>query len=126
MSEKRRVQRITLQQPLGGSVSKQAVRIVDLSTMGARVEHSNSLGGRRMVELRFEADGEVLTLRCELVRSRLQRSVENAGVVVYSSGLRFSDPTEDARAEVRVLVAQLVERRVLAEEREHAPLSVAV
>lgn len=111
--EKRRIQRIRLDQPVSGTVAGVGVKIVDLSTVGVRVEHDFPLTAGRNVRLEFLARGERLQLTCEVVRSRLQRSVTGeSGTIVYNSGLRFVDPHESARAQVRELVASLVLARI--------------
>jgi hypothetical protein len=125
-SEKRRVQRVMLESPIKGSLSKQGVTLVDLSTAGARVEHTAPIGGRKVVELRFSVDGQQIEIACEVVRSRLQRSAIDGSSIVYSSGLRFSDPGDDSRGTVRALVARLVQGLVPERTPDSVSLSMAV
>lgn len=124
--DRRRVQRITLDSPIPGSLSKQIVKIVDLSTTGARIEHSTPIAGRKVADLRFHAEGEDLGVSCNLVRSRLQRSALDRGAIVYSSGLRFNDPAQESIARIRAIVASLLERRAVNQHATADALSVAV
>jgi len=100
--ERRRTQRIAPAQPIEGLLSKQAVKIVDLSTDGARVEHASPIAGRKVVELRFTFEGETLVVSCELIRSRLQRGRDSEAV--YCSGIRFLDSSAVAISQMRLLV----------------------
>jgi len=120
--EKRRVQRVVLEKPIEGALHKQPVTIIDLSTTGARVEHPTPMSGRKQFDLRFLSGEEEFLVRCELVRSRLQRSARDRSAIVYCSGLRFVEPTEELRASIRTLVATLVERQ----QARPSALSVAV
>jgi hypothetical protein len=121
--EKRRVQRITLRSPIEGLANKQALKIIDLSTEGVRIEHPSPLAGRRTVDLRFRLEDEDIVLSCELVRSRLQRSALDRSSIVYCSGLRFGETGRDSIERVRAIVAELTEGRALSSE---SSLSIAV
>lgn len=121
--ERRRVQRITLGSPIEGLVNKQAVRIIDLSTEGVRIEHPSPVAGRRAVDLRFTLEDEEIVISCDLVRSRLQRSTLDRSAIVYCSGLRFGETGRDSIERVRAIVAELPNSRALSSERS---LSIAV
>lgn len=124
--ERRRVNRITLETPMDGLLNKQAVRVIDLSTTGARVEHSTPMAGRKVVDLKLDTGEETLVVSCEIVRSRLQKSAADRQSIVYSSGLRFVDPVQESRGAIRALVASMVERRSTVQPNSAGPLSVAV
>lgn len=109
-SERRRVQRIVFDSPLTASLSGLAAILIDISTVGAQVEHGFPLAAGRRLRLDFEAEGERLALHCEVARCRLQRSKVSA-TIVYSSGLRFVDAEESSREKVRNLVATLIARK---------------
>jgi len=74
------VQRIHFPQPLTGRLGTFEVRVVDLSVLGARVEHERALAAGRHGPLRFEWDGEVIAADCRIVRSRLEKGVHRSGV----------------------------------------------
>jgi hypothetical protein len=124
--ERRQVQRITLEAPIEGSLNKQAVSIIDLSTTGARVEHPTPISGRKTIDLRLDVGGNALVVPCELTRSRLQRSARDRSSVVYCSGLRFAECPEDVVDAIRGLVASLVRDRFIEPALPQTALSVAV
>ncbi len=109
--EKRRIQRFSLDTPIAAKMSGLAVSLLDLSTAGARIEHSFPLQGGRRSYLEFPWGDEGIQVQCEVVRCRLQKSVRQPGAIIYSSGLRFSDPAEESRETIRRMVAELVKER---------------
>lgn len=110
--DKRRIQRIALDQPVDAAFLNVIVRLLDLSTAGARIEHSAPMKAGRQAKLEFEFGGARIGVLCEVVRSRLQRSSVQPGAIVYQSGLRFVDPAEPSRAAVRQIVASIVTSRL--------------
>lgn len=108
--EKRRVQRVVPVYPIPASLSDLAVSIVDLSTVGARIEHESPLVGGRIVRLDFSCLAEKFSLQAEVIRCKLHRSSTEAGIVSYNSGLRFSDAREPSREPLRRLIAALLLR----------------
>lgn len=105
--EKRRLQRLDLVPPSDAKLSGLGVVMLDLSTAGARVEHQFPMKAGQRGRLDFSWNGMELSLECEVVRTRLQKSTIKAGVIVYHSGLRFTDPSEGSRAQVRHVVAAM-------------------
>lgn len=109
--EKRRVQRVVPDHPIQSKLSGLSVLIVDLSTVGVRIEHEFPLTAARPVRLEFAHLAEKFSLRCEVVRCKLQKSgLSDTSTIVYNSGLRFIDPGEPSREGMRRLVAALVLR----------------
>jgi len=109
--EKRRLQRLDLVPPSDAKLSGLAVVMLDLSTAGAKVEHQFPMKAGQRGRLDFSWNGMELSLQCEIVRTRLQKSTIKAGVIVYHSGLRFTDPAEGSRAQVRHIVAAISSSR---------------
>lgn len=105
--EKRRLQRLDLVPPSDAKLSGLAVVMLDLSTAGARVEHAFPMKAGQKGRLDFSWEGLELSLQCEIVRTRLQKSTIKPGSIVYHTGLRFTDPAEDSRVKVRHIVASL-------------------
>ncbi|MEO6198096.1 MAG: hypothetical protein ABIP58_08340, partial [Dehalococcoidia bacterium] len=72
-SRTRRVQRVHLAQPLMARLGVTPVVLVDVSLLGARIEHSTPLlaGGRARLAFLWE-DDEIMA-ECRIVRSRLER-----------------------------------------------------
>ena len=109
--EKRRIQRISPDYPVIGQLPTGNVVIVDLSIVGARVEHQFPLAAGRRVRLDFSCEGETLTLLCDITRCKLQRTGTGGGVV-YSSGLRFCDVPEATAGSLRRVIAAFVSRHL--------------
>jgi hypothetical protein len=108
---KRTVQRIRPDYPLIGQLPTGNVIIVDLSTVGARVDHQFPLAAGRRVRLDFACEGEKVSLLCDVTRCKLQRGTSN-GSVVYSSGLRFREVPQGAGAALRKVLAGFVTRAI--------------
>jgi hypothetical protein len=111
--EKRRVQRLKLDAPVAALVGNLSVTIVDLSTVGARIEHDFPVTAGKRLALQFALASEKISVQCDVVRCRLQRSsVSTDSSIVYNTGLRFSDPAEPARVQIRAAVAEMVSRQL--------------
>ena len=86
----RRVQRIHLAQPIVARLGASRVVLVDVSILGARVEHHTPLVAGSHSRLSFAWEGEEVAADCRIVRSRLERfSVGADGLTVYHSGVEF-------------------------------------
>jgi hypothetical protein len=108
--ERRRIPRLTLDDPLEARLSGQSGTLLDISNGGALVEHEFLLKAGTPIVLEFTHAGREVTLSCLVVRTKLGRSVVKPGAFAYSSGLRYSDPTEPARQLVRQIVADVSRR----------------
>lgn len=108
--EKRRIPRLTLDEPLVATIADRGVSLLDLSNGGALVEHEFPLKAGGTTTLEFRWDGEVISLACLVVRTRLGRSTSKPGSFAYSSGLRFTDPSDPSRQIVRQIVADMSRR----------------
>jgi len=107
----RRVQRVHLAQPLLARLGTTQVLIVDVSLLGARVEHHVPLaaGGNSAFSFKWE-DHEIVS-QCRIVRSRLERmSVGTDGLTVYHSGLEFEEMADDTRARLKAMIARFITR----------------
>ena len=94
--EKRNARRIRLQPPAAGDLSHVPVSVVDLSSSGARIQHDTRLlfqPGKRFT-LSFTCDGEKFSIPCNVARSRLDIH-NSAHRKVYTSGVKFTEMTED-------------------------------
>src|SRR5260370_17643358 len=95
MSRDRRVQRVHLSLPVTGRFGANQVIVVDISVLGARIEHHTPLGAAAgdSGNLSFMLEDEQITVDCRVVRSRLERfSVGAHGMTVYPSPPEFLDP----------------------------------
>src|SRR5438132_393989 len=100
MSRDRRVQRVHLALPLMARLGATPVVVVDISVLGARVEHHTPLGTATggTARLVFTWEDDEITAECRIVRSRLERfSVGADGLTVYHSGLEFLDVGKETK-----------------------------
>lgn len=107
----RRVQRVHLAQPLIARLGTTQVVLVDISVLGARIEHHVPLAAGGSTRLAFEWEGRTIVLECRIVRSRLERfSVGPEGLTVYHSGLEFDRVSAEAKAQLRTMVGGFITR----------------
>ena len=108
----RRVQRIHFPQPLTGRLGATEVRLIDLSVLGARVEHARPLAAGGHSRIVFEWDGEPIAADCRIVRSRLEKGV-------HRSGIEFDNLPRPLRETIRRLI-EIHLRRAFDEQRRAA------
>ncbi len=108
---KRRVQRIHLAQPIVARLGTAPVVLVDISLLGARVEHHMPMSAGARATLSFVWDDEKVETECRIVRSRLERFSTGAdGLTVYHSGLEFEDMNGQVKARLKALIARFIAR----------------
>lgn len=107
----RRVQRVRLAPPLIARLGTAQVVLVDISVMGARIEHHTPLVAGSRGRLVFSYGDEEITTDCHIVRSRLERfSVGTDGLTVYHSGLEFDAQDATGRAKMKEMIARFITR----------------
>lgn len=107
----RRVQRVHLAQPLFARLGATQVVLVDISILGARIEHHVPLPAGAFSRLTFEWDGKPVTVECRIVRSRLERFSAGAdGLTVFHSGLEFDRVSDGARALIKEMIGTFISR----------------
>ena len=111
MPHSRRVQRIHIANPLMARFGATQVVLVDLSVLGACIEHHMPLPTGQQGKLMFTWDDESIQMECRIVRSRLERfSVGAEGLTVYHSGLEFVDPSPESLAAVKKMIEVFITR----------------
>lgn len=108
--ERRRIQRINLDLPVTGRLSGMRVTILDLSTIGARVDHTFPLAKGRRLRLDFTFEDETISIHCDVTRCI---SPKGSGVVQpqgYTSGLQFVEPLGASRASLLRMILAMVTR----------------
>ena len=86
----RRVQRIRFPQPVVARLGSAQVALVDLSVLGARVEHHSSLPSGTHTRLSFTWEDEPISIDCRIVRSRVERfSTGSDGLTIYHAGVEL-------------------------------------
>jgi hypothetical protein len=107
----RRVQRIHLAQPIVARLGASKVVVVDVSVLGARVEHHTPLVAGSHSRLVFEWEGEEIAADCRIARSRLERfSVGADGLTVYHSGLEFDSLDGESSATLKRMIGAYISR----------------
>ena len=109
--QKRRVQRIHLAQPLVARLGTTPVVVVDLSLLGARIEHHMPLQAGGSSRLSFQWEGREIEANCRIVRSRLERfSVGADGLTVFHSGLEFQSMPETSKGDLKTMLTHFIAR----------------
>lgn len=110
-TERRRVQRVRLPQPLRATIDGTRVFLVDVSLRGLRVMHQDEIG--RVAStciVRSEWDGRPLELHCSIVRTALHRSADSSGSrATYHSGLIITRAVGVSSVTLRRLIEHHVE-----------------
>jgi hypothetical protein len=105
----RRVQRVHLAHPLMARLGATEVVVVDLSILGARVEHHVPLMTGATSRLAFTFEEQELVIDCRIVRSRLERfSVGSDGLTVYHSGLEFHAVAAATVARLKAIIGRFI------------------
>jgi hypothetical protein len=103
------VQRVHLAQPLVARLGSAQVVLVDLSVLGARVEHHVPLIAGAISRLAFEFEGDEMVLESRIVRSRLERmSVGSDGLTIYHSGLEFQHAEGEMRGRLKTIIGRFI------------------
>lgn len=92
-TNKRSIDRVRLYAPISASLEEQRITVIDVSEMGARIEHGFPLSTGSTTRIAFEHHDVRIEIECEVVRCKLDRSVLG-GAASYSSGLRFVSPDD--------------------------------
>jgi len=107
----RRVQRVLLAQPLMARLGATQVVLVDVSLLGARIEHHVPLVAGAHARISFDWQDVTIETECRIVRSRLERfSVGADGLTVYHSGLEFVNMAEVVRTRLKSMIGQFITR----------------
>jgi len=107
----RRVQRIHLPQPLVARLGASQVVVIDLSILGARVEHHTPLTAGAFTHLSFRWNDEEIAADCRIARSRLERFSTGAnGMTVYHSGLEFEEIAAETSAQLKRMIESFITR----------------
>ncbi len=111
-AERRRVQRVSLPQPLRTTIDGTRAFIVDISVRGLRVLHQDEIGRvAASCRVRSEWDGCPLELHCSIMRTALHRSADKSGArATYHSGLEITRAVGVSRVTLRRLIEYHVER----------------
>jgi hypothetical protein len=103
----RRIQRVTLLQPVPGVAAGERVQVVDASTRGVRLAHKSLFSHGAQFAVAFEWDGQPIEFVGQVRWTKLQHT---ANADVYQSGFEIAAIDNRSRRALRGLVESLVER----------------
>lgn len=106
--ERREFQRLILGQPHAGTFQSVPVVLIEMGILGTRVLHKVPFETQRG-DLRFVFDGNVVTMRCEVVRTSEVDPARYGGASL-SSGMRFLAAVGESGNHLRSMLVQLVSR----------------
>lgn len=103
--------RVHLAHAVMAKLGSAQVVLVDVSVLGARVEHHMPLIAGAHSRLWFTWEGEEIFADCRIVRSRIERFSSGAdGLTVYHSGLEFEEMTDEMRARLKKMIERFISR----------------
>ena len=108
--QKRNAERLPLDEPIDGVASGTAVKIVEMSAIGCRIEHKDKLSIGGSTSLRFTWRGQTIELRGKIARTQLKSAYPQG--MYFETGLKFADSVEAAPPELRNLLASIVEPQI--------------
>ena len=110
--------RIQFDTPLTARIGAVSVVLLDISTQGARIQHSFPLVRGKELVLTFDYRDQAVEMPCAVMRSRLEK---HDGGVSYQSGLRFTEQQGLAYRGLRQMIASAVSEDFEA-RRQHLPV----
>ncbi len=116
-SDRRRIMRIQLGTPLVAKVGLSPVVLLDISSEGARIQHSFPLANGKEVELSFTYGIIVVHVPSLLVRCKFEKNRDRAS---YFSGLRFVDKKDGSLMALRDIITEAVSEDFLARHKHLA------
>ena len=104
--QQRNAERIPLEQPIEATIESADAHVVELSLIGAKVEHFNRLSMNASATLQFKWKGKPIKLKGKVARTEM-RSIR--GKPGYMSGVTFAPRAEEAPQELRWIMSTIVE-----------------
>jgi PilZ domain-containing protein len=105
--QQRNAERIPLSEPIAGSIDAAEAHIVELSLIGAKIEHFNRISMNSSATVQFAWKGKTIKLKGKVARTEM-RSI--AGKLGYMSGVTFANKLEEAPRELRWVMSTFVEQ----------------
>ena len=107
MDRHRRIERVTLQQPVPAVVDGEHVYVVDASTRGIRLSHSSLFSQGAKCDVAFEWDGKPIEFVARQRWTKLQRGASTSG---YQSGFEIASIDSRSNVALRTLIESYVVR----------------
>jgi hypothetical protein len=113
-TERRRVQRVRLMQPLRGMAGSQRVFVLDLSVHGIRIAHQEELGrAGEACLLTFEWEGIHISVHCRISHTQVLRAGSpSRSRTLMHSGLEIEGASNEARTTLRTMIEAHVLRAI--------------
>lgn len=107
--DKRGIRRLRLKRPAAATFSAAAISIINLSEVGAGIEHTTALIPGKRGRLEFFWGKQRLSLSCEIVRTKIRKGSPTEAPV-YATGLAFCDESELALTTLRKLIGDVLDK----------------
>jgi hypothetical protein len=108
-NERRREKRLQLAEPIVARFGTSVVVVVDVSPLGARIEHYSRLERGTERSLRIDWGADQVGLKGKIVRSRVERFIPgDEGLTVYRSGVSFDAAQAEEVDQMRQIISNAV------------------
>ncbi|HJT18756.1 MAG TPA: PilZ domain-containing protein [Thermoanaerobaculia bacterium] len=104
--QQRNAERIPLTEPIDCTIDAAEAKIVELSLIGAKIEHFNRLSMNSAATVQFKWHNKPIKLKGKVARTEMRPIRGKPG---YVSGVNFADVPEKAPQELRWLMSTFVE-----------------
>lgn len=104
--QKRNAERLPLDTPIDGSAGGMPVKIVELSAIGCKIEHTEKLALNSTITLKFPWKDFPVELPATVMRMQLRPGMS------YESGLKFADSLAAAPDIMRAIVASIAKQEL--------------
>lgn len=103
--DRRAAERVELKKPIEAMLVDVPAKIVEISLINCRLEHTGKVAMGSNVTLQFDWSGEKVKLKGKLTRSEMRPI---GGKLSYASSMQFADSIEAAPPVVRRMIAALL------------------
>ena len=104
--QQRNAERIPLKEPIEATIDSAEASVIELSLIGAKVEHFNRLAMNSIATVQFKWKGQTLRLKGKVARTEMRSVRGKAG---YMSGITFATSAEEGPQELRWMMGTLLE-----------------
>ena len=111
VKEQRFEERYVVVEGLAGSFGAAAIRIIDISQQGMQIEHPQPLRLATRSRLWFKRGDVAISVRGMVIWSRLSKTPNAEGKLLYRSGIRLEADGDDITSAIQALSDQRVLRR---------------
>lgn len=116
--QSRGAERLPLGEGIPGRLADQEVRILEISLIGARIEHTARLAIGAQWTLQFKWQNTDLKIRARVTRTELRPAGKQ---ILYLSGLQFAASIEEAPEELRRAMASHVGEEIAQQQKWEPP-----